>query len=192
MCILCLNAVFVRTVCNKVSSIVCVWRQPNYARLIWWRDGQMVTKPAIDVIQALWHRPASTTSLAWLTADRNHSLTHSLIHNDDSINTTVHKNSTFRFTPWIVSVFYFSIFLFFVFVIYLIVSLVFFLAIFIRLVACFYSLSLCFFLIFFSSSLFLCASHFIAVLFTRFTWCNARCPYSAEINLVSSIQGMNR
>lgn len=24
MCILCLNAVFVRTVCNKVSSIVCV------------------------------------------------------------------------------------------------------------------------------------------------------------------------
>jgi len=84
-----------------------------------------------------------------MTHSRPQPLTHSLIHIDDSINTTVHKNSTFRFISSIVSIFYFFIFLFFVFVIYL-VSLVFFLALFIRLLACFYSLSLGFFLILFS------------------------------------------
>ena len=140
-----------------------------------------------------------------MTHGRPQPLTHSLIHIDDSINTTVHKNSTFRFTPWIVSIFYFSIFLFFGFVIYSVVSLV--LSRSFYRSPCLLLLSFYWFLsdIIFSSYQFLCASHSVAFLFrfsslyfffpfliSDFIWRNARCPDSAEVNLLNIFLGMNR
>ena len=163
ICILCLNAGFVCMYVTKLEA-QCVWRQPNYARLIWWRDGQMVTKPAIDVIQALWNRPASTTSLAWLTVDRNHSLTHS----EDSINTTVHFRTPhfvllLQYCPYFISLSRF--FVIFSLLFDLIVYLAFFIALFVFLFLSAVFLFRSFFHITFLSHLFLSASHSVSFLF---------------------------